>query len=111
MKGMTATFSQGMLTLLTSWPLYAMIAAGALGMFFTQSALNAGRLIAAQPGLTLADPIASILWGILIFGERVRGGWFIAPAVISGLLMAAAVVLLARSPVLSSANGPAPADR
>jgi hypothetical protein len=94
-----------MLTLLTSWPLYAMIAAGALGMFLTQSAMNAGQLIAAQPGLTLADPIVSILWGILVFGEQVRGGWFITLPVISGLVMAAAVLVLARSPALSGEDG------
>lgn len=101
MKGMTNTFSQGIGTLFTSWQLYGMIAAGALGMFLLQSAMNAGRLIAAQPGLTLSDPIVSVLWGVLIFHEQVRGGWFIAPAVISGLVLAGAVVVLARSPLLS----------
>jgi hypothetical protein len=70
-------------------------------MFLVQAAMNAGRLIAAQPGLTLSDPIVSILWGVLVFGERVRSGWFIALAVISGLVMAGAVVVLARSPLLS----------
>jgi drug/metabolite transporter (DMT)-like permease len=106
MKGMTSTFSAGMLTLLTSWPLYAMIASGAFGLFLTQSAMNAGRLLAAQPGLTLSDPIVSVLWGILVFGERVRGGWFAVLAVVSGLVMVAAVVVLARSPVLSGDDEP-----
>jgi hypothetical protein len=78
-----------------------MIAAGALGMFLVQSAMNAGGLIAAQPGLTLSDPIVSILWGVLVFHEQVRGGWFIAPEIASGLIMASAVVVLARSPLLS----------
>jgi drug/metabolite transporter (DMT)-like permease len=105
MKGMTRTFSEGFAVLLTSWELYGMIAAGALGMFLLQSAMNAGRLIAAQPGLTLSDPIVSILWGVLIFGERVRGGWYIVLAVVSGLVMAAAVVVLAQSPLLSSESG------
>ena len=41
MKGMTNAFSQGWGTLFTSWQLYAMIAAGGLGMFLTQSAMNA----------------------------------------------------------------------
>jgi hypothetical protein len=100
-KGMTETFSQGFTVLLTSWELYGMIAAGALGMFLVQSAMNAGRLIAAQPGLTLSDPIVSILWGVFVFGERVRGGWYIALAVVSGLIMTAAVVVLARSPLLA----------
>jgi drug/metabolite transporter (DMT)-like permease len=105
MKGMTRTFSEGITVLFSSWELYGMIAAGVLGMFLLQSAMNAGRLIAAQPGLTLSDPIVSILWGVLVFGERVRGGWYIALAVVSGLVMAAAVVVLARSPLLSDDSG------
>ena len=105
MKGMTRTFTQGFAVLFTSWQLYGMIAAGMLGMFLLQSAMNAGRLIAAQPGLTLSDPIVSILWGVFVFSERVRGGWYIALAVIGGLVMAAAVVVLARSPLLSSESG------
>ena len=46
-------------------------------MFLTQAALNAGPLIAAQPGLTLSDPLISVLWGVLAFHEQVRQGWFI----------------------------------
>ena len=105
MKGMTRTFSEGITVLFTSWELYGMIAAGVLGMFLVQSAMNAGRLIAAQPGLTLSDPIVSILWGVFAFGERVRGGWYIALAVVSGLAMAAAVVMLAHSPLPSRKSG------
>ena len=105
MKGMTRTFTQGFAVLFTSWQLYGMIAAGVLGIFLLQSAMNAGRLIAAQPGLTLSDPIVSILWGVFVFSERVRGGWYVVLAVIGGLVMAAAVVVLARSPLLSSESG------
>lgn len=104
MKGMTETFAGGFGQLFTSWQLYAMIAAGIGGMFLVQSAMNAGRLLAAQPGLTLSDPVVSILWGVLIFDEQVRGGLYIMLAVFSGLIMAGAVVFLARSPLLS---GPA----
>ena len=77
MKGMTGTFSSGIGVLLTSWQLYAMIAAGVLGMFLLQSAMNAGRLIAAQPGLTLSDPIVSIAWGVLVF-RRANPGWLVS---------------------------------
>ncbi|HEY4463196.1 MAG TPA: DMT family transporter [Streptosporangiaceae bacterium] len=114
MKGMTGTFSSGGLgELLTSWQLYGMIAAGILGLFLVQSAMNAGRLIAAQPGLTLSDPIVSILWGVLAFHEEVRGGMNILFATLSGLVMAGAVVALARSPLLSdesAGDGPDPED-
>jgi drug/metabolite transporter (DMT)-like permease len=103
MKGMTGTFSQGLGTLFTSWEIYGMVAAGLLGMFLVQSALNAGGLIAAQPGLTLADPVISVLWGVFAFHENVRGGWYILPEAASAVLIGAAVISLARSPLLADA--------
>lgn len=105
MKGMTNAFAHGMVALFTSWELYAMIAAGGMSMFLLQSAMSAGRLIATQPGLTLSDPVVSILWGVLAFNEAVRGGLFLILAVLSGLMMSAAVVVLARSPLLQGASG------
>jgi drug/metabolite transporter (DMT)-like permease len=107
MKGMTGTYAQGFGTLFTSWQLYGMIAAGVTGMFLVQSAMNAGRLIAAQPGLTLSDPIVSVLWGTAIFREQVRGGWFILLVTACGLVLAFAVVVLARSPLLAGESGQA----
>lgn len=104
-KGVTNTFSQGFVTLLTSWHLYAMIAAGITGMFLLQSAMNAGRLVAAQPGLTLSDPIVSIMWGVLVFREQVRTGWFLVLTIVGGLVIVGAVVVLAHSPLLSDDSG------
>jgi drug/metabolite transporter (DMT)-like permease len=101
MKGMTGTFTGGITGVLTHWELYAMITTGVLGMFLLQSAMNAGRLIAAQPGLTLSDPIVSVLWGVLVFGEQVRAGWFVLLAVFSALALGAAVLVLTRSPLMS----------
>jgi drug/metabolite transporter (DMT)-like permease len=105
MKGMTGTFSGGIGGVLVHWELYAMIATGVLGFFLLQSAMNAGKLIAAQPGLTLSDPIVSILWGVLVFGEQVRTGWFIILAVAGALVLAAAVQVLIRSPLLADDSG------
>jgi drug/metabolite transporter (DMT)-like permease len=101
MKAMTRTFSGGIVHAFTDWPIYAMVATGALGMFLTQSALNAGQLIAAQPGLTLSDPLISVLWGVLAFKEQVREGWFILGEVACAGLIVAGVVMLARSPLLA----------
>jgi hypothetical protein len=50
------------------------------------------------------------LWGVLVFHEQVRGGWFIALAIASGLIMTSAVVVLARSPLLSDRSGQAISD-
>ena len=100
-KGMTTALSRGIGALFASWQLYAMIVAGVGAMFLVQSAMNAGRLVAAQPGLTLTDPVVSILWGVLVFHENVRTGWYLVLMVAGGLAVAGAVLLLARSPLLS----------
>jgi hypothetical protein len=107
---MTITFAGGFGELLTSWQIYAMVAAGALGMFLTQSALNAGQLIAAQPGLTLSDPLISVLWGVMVFNERVRQGWYILGEVMCAGVIVVAVIALARSPLLSGASSPSGDD-
>ncbi|HEX4831197.1 MAG TPA: DMT family transporter [Trebonia sp.] len=104
MKAMTRTLNGGIGHLLTDWPVYAMVAAGVLGMFLTQSALNAGQLLAAQPGLTLSDPLISVLWGVLAFHEQVRQGWYIAGEVGCAAVIATGVVMLARSPVMSDGS-------
>ncbi|MFR0357590.1 DMT family transporter [Streptomyces sediminimaris] len=105
MKGMTNRFSQGLISVFTSWQLWAMIIVGAGAMFLLQSAMNAGRLLATQPGLTMADPVVAILWGVLIFHEQVRGGLFILLAVLAAAAVATAVMVLSRSPLLSAEGG------
>jgi drug/metabolite transporter (DMT)-like permease len=114
MKEVTRTFERGLGTLFTDWPLYAMVAAGVLGFFLTQSALNAGQLIAAQPGLSLSDPLISVLWGVLAFHEQVRQGWFIPGEVLCAAVIVTGVIMLARSPLLaddeSSGEEPSPDD-
>jgi drug/metabolite transporter (DMT)-like permease len=99
MKEVTRTFERGLGELFTDWPLYVMVATGVLGFFLTQSALNAGQLIAAQPGLTLSDPLISVLWGVLVFQEAVRQGWYILGEVGFAAVIVAGVVMLARSPL------------
>jgi drug/metabolite transporter (DMT)-like permease len=101
MKAMTGAFSQGMGHLFASWSLYAMAVTGILGMFLVQNALQAGRLVAAQPGISLMDPFTSVAWGVLAFGERTNGGFYIGLAVISGAALAAGALLLSSSPALN----------
>jgi drug/metabolite transporter (DMT)-like permease len=110
MKAMTMTLAGGTGELFTSWQVYAMVAAGSLGMFLTQSAMNAGQLIAAQPGLTLSDPLISVFWGVTVFNERVRQGWYILGEVTCAGVIVVAVIALARSPLLSAASPPSGDD-
>ncbi|WP_042374867.1 DMT family transporter [Streptacidiphilus neutrinimicus] len=101
MAGATADASRSIGTVFTSWQLYAMVAVGTGSLFLMQSAVQAGSLLAAQPGLSLGDPVISILWGTLVFKETVRGGLFIVAAVAAAAVVGAAVVVLARSPLLA----------
>lgn len=101
MKGAMDHYQQGVAAIFGSWQLYAMVAAGVLAMFLLQSAMHAGRLLAAQPGLTLSDPLVSILWGVVAFQEHIRTGVYLLLAVVSAALMAASVHVLSRSPLLS----------
>lgn len=105
-KGMTQQFGTGGIAgVLSSWQLYAAAVAGAGTTWLLQNAYRAGRLAAAQPGTTLADPVAAIVWGVLVFGERVRAGPFLIPAVLGVLALAAAVVVLSRSPGMQGTAG------
>jgi drug/metabolite transporter (DMT)-like permease len=105
-------------TIFTTWQTYGMIVTGLLGVFLLQNAVQAGPLVAAQPGFTLADPLVAMAWGILGFGEHVRVGAWLAGELGGGLLIAVATFRLARSPLLhqgassppSRGRGPAPPE-
>lgn len=105
MKAVTERLSGGIVALLTGWQTYAMIASGIAGMYLMQNALHAGRLVAGQPGITLLDPVASILWGILVFGEQVAEGPLLVLAAAGAGLMAAGAFVLSRSELLSQDQG------
>jgi drug/metabolite transporter (DMT)-like permease len=97
MKGMTAGFGGGITGVLEEWQTYAMVVCGLGSMYLVQNALHAGQLVVAQPGITLADPLVAILWGVFVFHEQISGGGYTVLALLSGLVMAAAAVLLTRS--------------
>src|SRR5258708_4715427 len=97
-KGVTAQFNaDGVGGVLTSWQLYACGAAGLISTWLLQNAYHAGTLAAAQPGITLADPVVATLWGTVAFGEQVRHGWILLPAALPLVAMTAGVLALSRS--------------
>jgi len=88
-------------SLFTSWETYAMIAAGVVGVFLIQNAMQSGKIVAAQPGITLLDPFTAIVWGIFGFSEQAQtSGVHLGVAAGGGVLMAAGALLLSRSPTL-----------
>ena len=88
------------MAVLSSWNTYAMVGAGVIGLFLVQKALQAGQLVAAQPGITLLDPVTAVDWGVFASHEKVNGGlWWVAIGA-GAAAMAVGAALLARSPVL-----------
>lgn len=113
--GLTATFMKettsqlsrrGLFGVVTTWQTYAVVGFGIFGVVIMQWALHSGPLLAAQPGFTLMDPLVSILWGVLVYGEAVRTGWWLVLAAAGGVAIGVGVVIVARSPLLD-----APGDR
>jgi drug/metabolite transporter (DMT)-like permease len=87
----------GFLGAFDHWPLYALVVSGILGAVLTQAAFNAGPLSASQPALLIVDPLASIILGVLIFGEHLDStGPAIVGAVIALFVMFVGVVLMSR---------------
>jgi drug/metabolite transporter (DMT)-like permease len=100
-KGMTDQFISGGITgVLTSWQFYACASAGVVSAWLLENAYQAGPLTASQPGITLIDPVISTLWGVVVFGEQVNHGVFLALTPLPLIAVAAGVFLLSRSPVL-----------
>jgi drug/metabolite transporter (DMT)-like permease len=87
--------------LLTSWPPYCLLAAALIGMWLMQNSFNAAPLHASLPGITAAEPVAGILLGVVVFGDRIN----ISPGMLAlqagGIAaLVVGVVMVARSPRL-----------
>ncbi|MGH9067041.1 MAG: DMT family transporter [Acidimicrobiales bacterium] len=103
-NAMTAAFAHGFLAIFSTWQTYGMIIAGALSMFLLQSALQAGSLVAAQPGITLSDPIVAIVWGAVLFGEHVRSGLWLLGVLAGAVLIGWGTYELSHSPLVSGGS-------
>lgn len=84
------------------WETYALAVSGALAVFLAQNAYHAGPIAASQSTLVLVDPLASILIGIILFGDdlRTRGAWGPLEA-LSLLVMFGGGLLLSHSPLVT----------
>lgn len=62
-------FDDGILTIFTSWPLYALVVVGYLSMTLSQLSLNTGALAPAVATQMSFDPIASLVLAIVLLHE------------------------------------------
>lgn len=91
------TFAHEPLGIFTIWQTYAMAASGLGAMYLLQNAFQAGTLAAAQPGVTLADPVVAIAWGVVAFHERLNHGAWLVGALLGPALMVWGTIRLSRS--------------
>jgi len=106
-KASTNVAQHGPAALLSSWQLYALLAAGTVGLLLAQMAFQAGPLAASLPATATTDPLVSVLLGVVVYDERLRTG--VVPLLLSLLclvLMSAAVALLSQVPVVAEESVP-----
>jgi len=110
-KAVAVSASGGILALLTVWQSWALAGAGVASFFLLHNALQAGRLAASQPGITLANPTVAVAWGIGLFHEHIQTGWWLAGTALGGALLVGGVVALSRSPLLDPEQQGSERDR
>jgi drug/metabolite transporter (DMT)-like permease len=84
------------------WAPYALVGAGALGIWLMQSAFSSGPLNVSLPAISAGEPVVGILLGVVVFGDRIQD----TPgelAIYTGGLAAlvAGVIMVSRAPALS----------
>ncbi|MFG3023265.1 DMT family transporter [Streptomyces sp. NPDC048254] len=97
MKFSTAVLGlRGMTAFFTAWQTYAFAALGLCALFLLENAMQSGPLVASQPALTLGDTLVSLTLGVTLYGERLRGGWWLALQIVGLMLVVRGVVRLSR---------------
>jgi drug/metabolite transporter (DMT)-like permease len=84
--------------LLSTWPPYCLVATGIVGLWLMQNAFSAGPLHSSLPTIAAGEPVAGIVLGILVFGDRIQispGPLAIEAGGIAALIVG--VVMVARS--------------
>jgi drug/metabolite transporter (DMT)-like permease len=94
--------SSGISALFTTWAPYALVGAGAIGIWLMQSAFNAGPLNVSLPAISAGEPLVGILLGVIVFGDRIQ----VAPGMLAmqagGILaLVVGVIMVGRAPALS----------
>ena len=97
LKEITMIVHSGISNTFTTWPLYGLVAVGLASILLTQMAYRAGPLCRSMPALTVADPAASVIIGMVAFQERLNADALAVLAQVVGfVVMAAAAIQLAR---------------
>ncbi|GGQ08908.1 DMT family transporter [Streptomyces roseolilacinus] len=100
LKDALGRLQDGLGAVFAGWQLYAAAAVGLTSFLLLQVTFRAGTLAASQPALTLGDALLSVVLGVWLFDERVVVGVRGVFEAIALVVLVAACVELARSPLV-----------
>ncbi len=96
-KTAVANFDEGIWAGLTSWELWGMAAAAALGTFWQQSSYQAGDVQTSLPAVTVLKPLVAMALGLTIYQETLKiGGVGDLLLLVSIVTMLMATIVLGR---------------
>jgi drug/metabolite transporter (DMT)-like permease len=88
------------------WQTYALIVCGVGALFLAQNAFHAGPIAASQTALVLVDPLASMAFGLGLYGDSLRTTGAYGPLeAVSLIIMFVGVTSIALSPLVSGMKG------
>lgn len=62
----------GLTPMLASWPVWTLVAVGALGVVMAQNAFDCAPLTASLPAISVGEPVVGIALGIVVFHSHVQ---------------------------------------
>ncbi|HWG02279.1 MAG TPA: DMT family transporter [Trebonia sp.] len=99
--------THGVAALLTTWPVYTLVAVGATGLWLMQNAFSVAPLHVSLPPMTAMEPVCALLLGAIVFREKMPTSPGMITLQIAGLIaLLTGVVLVARAPALTSLHRP-----
>ncbi len=102
--------SDGVAAMFTTWAPYALVGAGATGIWLMQSAFNSGPLQQSLPAIAAGEPLVGMLLGVLVFGDRIQiGAGELALQAGGVAALVAGVIMVGRAPALSQLRAWTPA--
>jgi hypothetical protein len=108
MKNAVADLNGGAQAFFTNWHIYGVAVAGVGSLFLLQNALQAGSLVASQPMLTVGDALISISYGVTLYSEELRVGWWLVPEIVALAAIIFGTVQIAKSPLAAETTALVP---
>lgn len=107
-KATTTLITEGWGHVFTHWEPYMIGVAGGLGFFLLQNALHAGPLAASRAAGVIVNPLVSIVIGVSVFDEHLRGGpVFVAAEIVALAVMCGGAFVLTQSPLVTGTGAEA----